>query len=84
MTVKNSSNRGAKIYRENSFLVSKSILRAIPYTLHTEDAFGTVFTFSGVINYIYIHWTYAPAFSAVNTFVLFTFDSDKRKITHRF
>lgn len=84
MTVKNSSNRGAKIYRENSFLVSKSILRAIPYTLHTEYAFGTVFSFSGVIGHIHVHRAYTPAFSAVDAFILFTLDADQRVIAHGF
>ena len=54
--------------------VLQSMLRAILYTLHTEDAFRTVFPVSSVVGHIHLHRAYPLALSAGDTFFLIAFD----------
>ena len=61
---------------------SKCVFGAILNAFHAEYALRTVLSVSRIIRYIYVHGTYAPAFSALYASVLFALDAYQRIIAH--
>ena len=81
------------VYASGSFmmylfcLINRHLQRifwTIFHTLKAKNTFCAILSFSRIICNINFHWTHFFTFTTRNTFTFITFDSEQRKITHRF
>ena len=63
-------------------LYLQCLFRTAFHTFKTKNTFGTVFTFSGIICHINIHWANMPALVTTYTLILVHLHPHERKITH--
>ena len=64
--------------------LSECAFGTVLHAFHTKNAFGSVFPFSGIIRYVYVHRTHALAFSAGDALFLVAFHPEKSEIAHGF